>query len=292
MISSRNLAGLAPPGRLTRHLLHLAVLDAVLWPEWSERAFSYDQRWRRGERLASMRDGEGDFLHVWFPAQGGAAMRGFAHESPMSPWSAERSKTPTARKPWPGLFEGLPREYRYLQREKAFGDEGEVTFVAWWTREEGWRIGDVSFPREWKNPDGSETLLTMLDGRPETYARLTSERLGRKVSKALVARVFAHEPLDEKAVLAANPEADAASVLEEIGRELGYPLTLNKAASSKRGKDKNANVDSLANDALFTVTRNGNTVRLIIGGKVQAEVERDVFAEVLDEVRRRMLKKR
>ena len=38
----------------------LAILDAILCPEWAYRYFSFDSRWGPGEEMASMRNGSGD----------------------------------------------------------------------------------------------------------------------------------------------------------------------------------------------------------------------------------------
>ena len=38
----------------------IALLDAILSPDWSSRYFSFDAEWAPGEALASMRNGSGD----------------------------------------------------------------------------------------------------------------------------------------------------------------------------------------------------------------------------------------
>ena len=43
----------------------LAVRGAIAEPEWEYRYFSFDAKWAKGERMASMRNGEGDDRFLW-----------------------------------------------------------------------------------------------------------------------------------------------------------------------------------------------------------------------------------
>lgn len=72
----------------------LAVLDAVRSPEWELRYFSYDADWAPGEQMASVRDGSGDEYAI-VSTRHGAWARGFAHESPMSPYRTRRPPSST-----------------------------------------------------------------------------------------------------------------------------------------------------------------------------------------------------
>ena len=63
----------------------LAVLDAVMSPEWESRYFSFDTAWGVDE-MAPMRKGSGDEYSIVFDRHG-AFIRGFDHESPLSPWA-------------------------------------------------------------------------------------------------------------------------------------------------------------------------------------------------------------
>ncbi len=73
----------------------LAMLDAILSPGWESRYFSFDAAWAENEEMASMRNGSGDEYSIVFSAAG-AYIRGFDHESPMSPYNDDD------RDPWPG----------------------------------------------------------------------------------------------------------------------------------------------------------------------------------------------
>ena len=60
MISSQDLSELCTPNELRKRMISLAILDAVMSPEWQYRYYSYDPRWRKDVTLASMRNGSGE----------------------------------------------------------------------------------------------------------------------------------------------------------------------------------------------------------------------------------------
>src|SRR5690349_3975316 len=60
MISTRDLSRLPDVDALRRLLQNMAMLDAILSPEWEYRYYSFNSKWARGEQMGSMRDGCGD----------------------------------------------------------------------------------------------------------------------------------------------------------------------------------------------------------------------------------------
>jgi hypothetical protein len=226
-ISTRNLAALPPPAKLERIGLALSMLDAIAFPEdWDQRYYSFDALWGRGERIFSMRNGEGDFYYVWF-TKAGALLHGFAHEAPMSPWSAQRRRERGASrgKAYPGMFTGRPMELESKNTMESFcEDPGEITFCAWWTPALGaWHIGDIAFPKGHKDPDGSAALLFGLDGKPESYVKWIKRYAGLRAPLAAVKKIFDIAPLTRTLTLAINPEADFAVVRREA-KLMKYPI--------------------------------------------------------------------
>lgn len=65
---------------LRRRCQSLAMLDAILCPEWDLRYFSFDTRWSENESMGSMRNGSGDDWFILF-GEFGAAIKGLAHEA-------------------------------------------------------------------------------------------------------------------------------------------------------------------------------------------------------------------
>jgi hypothetical protein len=198
----------------------MAMLDAIMSPEWESRYYSFNCRWSPTEEMASMRDGSGnEYSIVFSPA--GAYARGFDHESPMSPYRVD----PPA--PWPGLFESVPEVFRALSTEPAFSDAGTPLATVCFWREHGdveWRTGALqSLPSGVKDDGSAEWLFdVLLDGRPEAYQEFAEEYYEVAVDLEAVRSIYALRPLTQGIVSALNPEVDL-SGLEEDLVEIGYP---------------------------------------------------------------------
>jgi hypothetical protein len=111
------------------------MLDAILSPEWEDRYYSFNSKWGPGEILASMRDGSGDEYFTLL-SPGGAILKGFAHESPMSPYSNKSGKT------WPGVIDDVPVEFRALSYRASFFNSGYGVLHR--TRDENYSTASVA----------------------------------------------------------------------------------------------------------------------------------------------------
>lgn len=69
---------------LRRRAQSLAVLDAIMSPDWQYRYYLFNSKWDADEMMASRKNGSGDELYVLF-TRFGAIFKGFDHESLMSP---------------------------------------------------------------------------------------------------------------------------------------------------------------------------------------------------------------
>jgi hypothetical protein len=121
----------------------LAVLDAIVCADWEYRYLSFDEQFGPGQALASMRNGSGDEYSITF-AGGGALLRGFDHESPLSPFI----QTPPTL--WPGLLTGLPAALAILAEEPALTLDGVpmVTIALWRLgRDAQWHHGQIATRR-------------------------------------------------------------------------------------------------------------------------------------------------
>lgn len=212
MISSRSLRELPNVEELKRISQSLAMLDAILMPDWEYRFYSFDANWSDDEMLASMRNGSGDSYFILF-GSAGAIIKGYAHESAMARHSVDTGEV------WPGVLDQVPPEFETVLEDPAFVPE-ETTFCIWRRRGElVWQTGKIEFPDS-DSPDGSEELLFILDGKPETYATWASEYYERQIPVDAVAEIYAHKPLTQQLVSRLNPDcvlADLESDLDEIG---------------------------------------------------------------------------
>jgi hypothetical protein len=212
VISTLDLSLLPETHTLRQISQSLAVLDAILSPEWPYRYYSFDAHWSAGQAMASMRNGEGDDYFCVFSPEG-AVLKGFDHESKMSPY---RVKPPRL---WPGILETLPAELREILSDAAFSLE-DTTFCIWRTPGgTSWQRGEIQFSDDDKR-DGSAEMLLILDGQPQTYQQWAEEYYQQPVDLAAVRHVYAHQPLTEDLVAHLNPDVllqDLSADLAEIG---------------------------------------------------------------------------
>lgn len=195
----------------------LATLDAVMSPEWDGRYFSFDSHWAPDEDMASMRNGSGDEWSIVFTSAG-AFVRGFDHESDMSPYVNNG-------KLWPGLVESVPAAFAAHVSEPAFSDGATLlaTVCLWRQAEDdGWHVGDIALPSG-DDPDGANWLFEMLvDYSPEAYERFAEDYFESQVDSSAVRAVFALEPLTQELVQRLNPETDMAALADDLD-QIGYP---------------------------------------------------------------------
>lgn len=200
----------------------MAMLDAVLSPEWEFRYYSYDTQWAPSEELASMKDGSGNDYVVVFSESGIYAQATY-HESPIN---AYRVSPPA---PWPGLFDSLPQAFRPFAQEVAFLDHNGVqraTVCLWRERTDSeWKCGNVQVPdQDEGDADGAEWLFgLLLEGRAEAYLEFAEEYYEVAPALEVVQHVYDLKPLTQDIVSALNPAVRLEDLAEEIA-QIGYPV--------------------------------------------------------------------
>src|SRR5262249_19605999 len=200
MISTRDLSELPDLRGFRRLTRALAMLDAIVSPEWEYRYYSFNSHWADGEMMASMRNGSGDH---WFAmlCSAGVALHGLAHEAPIF----------RPGRPWPGIFERLPTEFHEnLLHEPAFTTE-DSTFCVWRRSTDAqWSCGPVELPSV-HDPDGSEALLSILAGQLQHYVEFARAYYEVEIAPADVAAVYRHEQLTDAQGRRPNPGGDPGS---------------------------------------------------------------------------------
>lgn len=214
-LSTRHLAGLPTIPVLRRLCQSLAMLDAILSPEWHNRFFSFNAHWTGHEMMASMHNGMGDAYFLLFtPA--GAIMKGFAHEAPMTPYAHDPPRV------WPGVLDHVPHVFAAFLVEPAFSLE-DTTFCIWREITDiSWQCGPISFP-ELPDPDGSDDLLWMLDGQPTTYQAFAEDYYEVSVPMEIINHIYQHEPLTTELIQQLNPALTVAN-LQADSEEIQYPV--------------------------------------------------------------------
>jgi hypothetical protein len=215
MISTRDLSGVPTIEALRKLTQALAMLDAIMMPEWDYRYYSFNSQWRDAEQMAAMRNGEGD---EWFCGFGlcGAFLKGFDHESEMSPWSMQVPKV------WPGVLDSVPEDFRSFATEPAFS-MNDTTFCIWrGVRDSEWKVGKITYPGG-DDPDGSAWMLSLLDDRPVSYQAFAESYYERPVSLSAVQRIYEHAPLTAELVQELNSAVVLNSVLGDAA-QIDYPV--------------------------------------------------------------------
>ncbi|MFJ4710868.1 hypothetical protein [Streptomyces sp. NPDC088785] len=207
MSTAHETATLLPdPENLRIRVRALAVLDATISDDPQFCRYSYSTARGPGEEVALMDNGSGDDFSVHFtPA--GVLIRGFDHESPMSPYTTDDEQV------WPGVVDDVPASLAPLLAGPAFHDEDidapRVTVCLW--RETGdtvWHTGSaIDFPPG-SDPDGSGFLFRLLTDRsPETVRADFQDYYERPVPLDAVRHVLAGRPLTPAIAAALNPNA-------------------------------------------------------------------------------------
>lgn len=197
----------------------IAMLDAILCEEWQYRYYSFNSQWDKDDptqMMASMRNGSGDHYFIWV-SQLGAAIKGFDHESPMSPFNNQGHI-------FPGVLNDVPAEFESFLKEPAFVID-ETTFCLWRkTKDNQWHCGNVDFPNNaGDDPDGSSGLLAILDGEPSTYVQFASDYFEVDIDEKDVRHIYNLQPLTTELLARLHCERGLDDLSEDIS-EIGYPV--------------------------------------------------------------------
>lgn len=216
MVNKSILAVLPVPDLLRRKAQSLALLDAIMSSDWQYRYYSFNSKWGDDdEMMASMTDGCGDNFFILFN-QHGAILKGFDHESIISPWARDD------RSLWPGLFDGVPPQFAPFLTEPAF-DIPNTTFCVWRLNADNrWQIGVTSSPDSLDGSDGAEELLSIFVRGPESYKEFARDYYEKELPLESIESVYRHEPVTEELVSLLNQEVVLSDLRKEI-KEIGYP---------------------------------------------------------------------
>lgn len=200
----------------------LAMFETVLNPD-GERYYSFSRTRSETEEIASMRNGSGDEFDVIF-SPAGAYVRGFDHESAMSPYVDDE--------PWPGVVDSVPEVFRNCVEEPAFTDDGMPVVTACMWREAGsehWRAGVIYFPEDSDDPDGSGWLFNLLvDASPTAFQKFAEDYYEIPVDIEAVRHAYALRPLTQEVVTALNDKVSLAGIAEAAAA-IGYAIATGSA---------------------------------------------------------------
>ncbi len=165
--------------------------------------------------MASMRDGSGDEYFILFN-KFGAIIKGFAHESTMSPYVNNPIEV------WKGILDDVPNEFQKFISEPAFSIES-TTFCIWKRFiDSSWQIGNIDYPQG-EDSDGLKDLLFILDGKPSTYKEFADYYYDKDIPISSIESIYQHKPLTEKLLHGLNEDVDVKDLQNDI-EIIGYPV--------------------------------------------------------------------
>ena len=215
-------AALPDIATLQKRCLAVAMLDAILAPEWEDRRYLYTADWGDGAAATEIRDGSGNDCFIVYTPDG-AFIKGLDHESPMAPGRSQPAQL------WPGLVDDVPDVFADLVTVPAFaGLDGTLnaTFCIWRQHHDThWQTGAIHYigldGRE--DPDGAWGMLGVLtDPTPRSYRTFAASYFGVDPDLDAVGHVFDLRPLTHDVVHRINPHA----TLDDLGPDItsaGYP---------------------------------------------------------------------
>lgn len=185
----------------------MAVLDAILSPEWQYRYHSYNSEWAEDEEFFEMRNGEGDQLLILF-STAGAVINGLAEDEE----AADMIK----------LEQVLPAQFHEFMFGEPVHSAG-TSFCLW----------QLSGQQDWQTTQpplaikASEELLSPLNADPLLYKTwadnyFENEGLENGLPLEVIRQIFAHQPLNKEMILDLAPAFTDWDQLEEDLQEISY----------------------------------------------------------------------
>jgi hypothetical protein len=210
-LSSKNLDLLPNPIQLKRLCQAIAALEAILSPDWQYRYYSYNKNWAKDEAFCQMRDGSGDEMLILF-TNTGAVINGFAHESSFQDKAA--------------ITKNLPTEFQTFIFGEPVASIG-TTFCIWNPESDTKWISNKKELKDKNIYDGSDELLELLDGKPETFHQWAEDYYElENLSLGLVKQIYEQTPITAEIIHQLNPALDDLNQLKKDLEEIDYAYKL------------------------------------------------------------------
>lgn len=180
----------------------LALLDAIIMPEWEYRYFSFNCNWdgEGKEMMGSMRDGSGAeyFLHFTSAGVAGKVICG----SPLSDVSK--------------CLNTMPAVFQQFKVEPAFSTDNASLFF--------WR--EVNQPSWCASPDGLKEypLLGFFVGRIAAYKSLVEGYYEKNIDSVVLEEVFASLNVTASQLMMLNPDIELGDLTDDFQEILGRAI--------------------------------------------------------------------
>jgi hypothetical protein len=182
---------------ITKTLKSIALLEAIVCPEWEYRYYSYNSKWGDGEEMASMRNGSGDEWFLWLKNDL-AAIKALNHEFGIL-------------KDIETIKNQFPSSYKEFIAEPAFSINESSSL--WYLNSNEWVKFDV-------NEEETNKLLSVFNWGPSEYKEWAEDYYEEEFSLEAIENIISGK-LTEKDIHSLNSELTLKDVEEEIN-EIGY----------------------------------------------------------------------
>ncbi len=178
----------------------LALLDAIIMPEWELRYFSFDCHWDGEEMMASMKNGSGNEYFLLFNKHG-IIGKVFVKNIQLSEYEKNE------------LFTKIPSLYESFKQEEAFSLDN-ISFCFWRSNSEN----------SWVSEPMTENLfyLNFLTDDPNIYKEWSEEYYEKEFNISVIQDIFLHKPLTNEMIVKLNAEIKIEDLSEDL-EEIGYP---------------------------------------------------------------------
>lgn len=206
------------PRTLGDRAMALAMLDALICPDFQYRYFSFDARWGDDEQIGAMRNGDGDhwFLHL---SDSGAALKGYVQQ--VSGCDTRAMAREVQRR--------VPADFNAFVHEPSFAMDAVSYF--YWRRSGDARWSKVAHPDaglpHWT--DGSADYLSILLAPADCYYDYATDYFECEPPLASIEHIYALAPLTAAVVKSLNPQLSMAEA-QASAAAIGYPRVAERAS--------------------------------------------------------------
>ncbi|WP_152393265.1 hypothetical protein [Paenibacillus guangzhouensis] len=219
------------PELLRTRMRSLAALDTILCDEDWLRVHRYEHAWMPDLDLGVIENGAGDHLYVLF-AETGVLIKGFDHESPLSPHAREDGEV------WPGMYEEVPETlYSHLRDHQEELQVEDVTCCLWRLKgDTNWHCGEwagIHTVDERERDGGASYLLGYLHGSPQDYKEWAEDYFDQSepLSLDIVSEMYNAIQVETRWITALNPNRQVQEVVDDL-MQMG--MVVRQTASSDR----------------------------------------------------------
>lgn len=198
-----NLDNFPHPDVLKKASQSLAMLEAIIMPEWDYRYFSFNNFWDNGESMGSMRDGEGNELFILFYAST-AIGKVFAKDHYLSNMDIDVLKSQ------------VPSKFSRFINEPAFS-MNDISFCFWYE----------NLTKKWTSKfisNDFEYLGFFCDYAE--YHHWAEEYYEKEIDISIVKDIYNHTPATKEIIERLNCNSVFLNVINEA-KEIGYPYQIS-----------------------------------------------------------------